>query len=104
MELVKVLDDLYHIARRLKDIDERYELCFNRKLKRFEVYANGAMQVALPFDRLDVRALDYVRKTRLENLNVVLEEIEKNNARIDALNQKKARENAFAQMEESLCK
>lgn len=58
MELVKVVDDLFHIARRLKGIDRNYELFFNRKRGRFEIYAKGAMQIALPFDRLDARCLD----------------------------------------------
>lgn len=104
MELVKVVDDLFHIARRLRNIDERYRLFFNRKLCRFEVHANGAMQVALPFDRLDVRSLDYVRKTRVENFARVVEEIEKENARLDADKEKSAREKAFAITEELLCK
>ncbi len=104
MELVKVVDDLFHIAHRLKDIDERYTLFFNRKLWRFEVYAGGAMQVALPFDRLDGRTLEYMRKTRIENLSHIVEEIEKENARLDAIKHKNAQEKALAITEELLCK
>lgn len=80
MELVKVVDDLFHIARRLKGIDRNYELFFNRKRGRFEIYAKGAMQIALPFDRLDARCLDYARKTRIENLSALMDEIEKTTA------------------------
>lgn len=102
MELVKVRDDLFHIARRLKQIDRDYELFFNRKAKRFEVYAKGAMQIALPFDRLDARCLRYARKTRIENLNAVMDEIERNNAAIDAAKEKSARDKVFAITEELL--
>lgn len=96
MELVKVVDDLFHIARRLKEIDRNYELFFNRKRGRFEIYAKGAMQIALPFDRLDARCLDYARKTRIENLSALMDEIEKNNRAVDLKNEKTAREKTFA--------
>ena len=96
MELVKVVDDLFHIARRLKGIDRNYELFFNRKRGRFEIYAKGAMQIALPFDRLDARCLDYARKTRIENLSALMDEIEKTNRAVDLKNEKTAREKTFA--------
>ena len=72
MELQKVRHDLFNIAARLKSVDRRYELFFNRKKNRYEIYANGAMQIALPFERLDARAIEYARKTRLENLNKLI--------------------------------
>lgn len=102
MELVKVVDDLFHIARRLKQVDRNYELFFNRKRGRFEIYAKGAMQIALPFDRLDARCIEYARKTRIENLSALMDEIEKNNRDIDIRNEKTARENTFAITEELL--
>ena len=102
MELVKVVDDLFHIARRLKQVDRNYELFFNRKRGRFEIYAKGAMQIALPFDRLDARCIEYARKTRVENLSALMDEIEKNNRDIDIRNEKTAREKTFAITEELL--
>lgn len=41
------------------------------------------MQMALPFERLDARALSYARKTRLENLEKIIAEIEEENARLE---------------------
>ena len=83
MELQKIRHDLFGIAKRLKSIDRRYELFFNRKKNRYEIYANGAMQMALPFERLDARTLTYARKTRLENLEKIIAEIEEENARLE---------------------
>lgn len=83
MELQKISHDLFVIAKRLKSIDRRYELFFNRKKNRYEIYANGAMQMALPFERLDARTLTYARKTRLENLEKIIAEIEEENARLE---------------------
>lgn len=83
MELQKISHDLFGIAKRLKSIDRRYELFFNRNKNRYEIYANGAMQMALPFERLDARTLTYARKTRLENLEKIIAEIEEENARLE---------------------
>ncbi len=99
MEKVKITHDLFDIAKRLKSIDKRYELFFNRKKNRFEIYANGAMQMALPFERLDARALLYARKTRLENLEKIIAEIEAENARLDIENAAKSRDKILAAAE-----
>ena len=100
MELQKVRHDLFNIAARLKSVDRRYELFFNRKKSRYEIYANGAMQIALPFERLDARAIEYARKTRLENLNKLIAEIEAENARLEIENAKRSRQNVLAAVEE----
>ncbi len=78
-----VKDDLFHVAKRLRQIDSRYRVYFNRQLFRFEIHAQGAMQIALPFDRLDERSVEYVRKTRVENLDALTKEIELDNAKIE---------------------
>ena len=100
MELQRIRHDLFGIAKRLKSIDRRYELFFNRKKNRYEIYANGAMQMALPFERLDARAIEYARKTRLENLNKLIAEIEAENARLEIENAKRSRQNVLAAVEE----
>lgn len=99
MELERITHDLFDIAKRLKGIDRRYKLFFNRKKNRYEIYANGAMQMALPFERLDARTLSYARKTRLENLEKIIAEIEKENARIEIENAKRSRDKILAATE-----
>ncbi len=96
MELQKIERDLFGIAKRLKSIDRRYELFFNRKKNRYEIYANGAMQMALPFERLDARTLTYARKTRLENLEKIIAEIEEENARLEIQKTIEARDKILA--------
>lgn len=99
MELERITHDLFDIAKRLKGIDRRYKLFFNRKKNRYEIYANGAMQMALPFERLDARTLSYARKTRLENLEKIIAEIEKENALIEIENAKRSRDKILAAAE-----
>lgn len=96
MELQRIRHDLFGIAKRLKSIDRRYELFFNRKKNRYEIYANGAMQMALPFERLDARALMYARKTRLENLEKIIAEIEEENARLEIQKNRETRDKILA--------
>ena len=99
MKLEKINHDLFDISKRLKSIDRRYDLFFNRKKNRYEIYANGAMQIALPFERLDARTIEYARKTRLENLNKLIAEIEAENARLEIENAKRSRQNVLAAVE-----
>ena len=96
MELQRIRHDLFGIAKRLKSIDRRYELYFNRKKNRYEIYANGAMQMALPFERLDARTLTYARKTRLENLEKIIAEIEEENARLEIQKNRETRDKILA--------
>mgnify|MGYP000661108158 FL=1 len=96
MELQRIRHDLFGIAKRLKSIDRRYELFFNRKKNRYEIYANGAMQMALPFERLDARTLTYARKTRLENLEKIIAEIEEENARLEIQKNRETRDKILA--------
>lgn len=96
MELQRIRHDLFGIAKRLKSIDRRYELFFNRKKNRYEIYANGAMQMALPFERLDARTLTYARKTRLENLEKIIAEIEEENARLEIQKNRETRDRILA--------
>lgn len=99
MELKRIYDDLFHIAKRLKSIDKSYVLYFNRKYKRFEIYARGAMQMALPFEKLDCRTLEYARKTRIENIEKMLKEIEANNEKIQKEKEREIVNSLLSQME-----
>lgn len=99
---VLVKDDLYHIAKRLKEVDGRYMLFFNRAKHRFEIHAEGALQVAVPFDRLDERTVRLARETRLENAQKTLLEIEKHNARLELNHERDTRDKIMAQLENAL--
>lgn len=76
---MRIENDLYGIADRLREVDDRYEVYYNRRLGRFEVHAGGVLQVAVPFDRLDARTVEHVRRTRVERARAVLDEIDRAN-------------------------
>ena len=83
--LVKV-GDVFQVERRLKEIDAGYEVFYNKKAKRFEVYItkNGKCSLAVvsPYSELDVRLVNFVRKTRVERAEKIFAEIEAENEKI----------------------
>ena len=105
-ELIKIENDLFDIAGRLREVDERYELFFNAKEKRFEVRTGGVLQVAVPFDRLDARTVGHVRKTRIENSVALLDEIDRANraAEIRAARELADKACEAAENKEALCR
>lgn len=73
-ERIAVTGDALSIVERLKELDERYFIMLNRKTQKFEVHVRGqrcTLGCELPFDRLDARAIEYVRahdSSRIEEL------------------------------------
>ena len=86
--------DMFRVEERLKEIDPTYEVFYNKKDKRFEVYSKKAGLVSLafisPFDSLDARLISYARKTRAERADKIIKEIEEENEKIEKANEKLA--------------
>lgn len=82
--LTVIANDLFDIASRLKEIDDGYFVCYNRKASRYEVHNNrqkgSTFCLAVPYDALDARTVELVRKTRVENACKLLEEMERANS------------------------
>ena len=80
---IKIYSDVYNISKRIKDIEKNYYIVYNTITKKFEIH-NSAQKdtsycLTLPYLELDERTLNYVNKTKSENIEKILEEIEKNN-------------------------
>lgn len=84
--LIEIKSDVFDIADRLKSIDGRYRLYYNTIAHRYEVYTlepRPTLQVVLPFSPPDARCLEHVRKTRAERIAALIQEIERENERIE---------------------
>lgn len=83
-ELVE--NDLYNIAERIRRIDPSYFIVWNKRNGRYEVHSTdnigSTFCFLVPYDRLDVRTLQYCRETRVER------DI---NERMDRLNERASR-------------
>lgn len=80
-------DDLLGIAERIKALDPDYFVFYSYEKKRFEVHnrrqKGGTLAVILPYDRLDERSFIRVAKTRVENRSKLLEELERDNIKVE---------------------
>lgn len=101
--LIKIENDVYFISQRLKELDESYEVYYNTNSKSYEVHST--MQVKnsycfkVPFDVLDERTILHAKRTRIENRDRIIAEIEKDNLLLEQKNVKKQVE----MLKEALC-
>ena len=86
--LIPIEKDVFSVADRLKEVDERYRVYRNTLAHRFEVYVGKALQFVVPFQKLDARTVEYARKTRIERVNKIVQELDKEN---DLLEKRKNR-------------
>ena len=97
--LREIKEDLFDIAHRLREIDSRYRVYRNLKLNRFEIHANGVLQLAAPFDSLDARTLELVRSTRVENADRLIKDMEVRNGELKRARENAARERILTEVE-----
>ena len=98
--------DLFGICDRLKAIDEGYFVVYDKATHSFEVHnrfqRGNTFALKVPYPQLDVRTVDYVRKTRAENAKKLFAETERENARLRREQIKKAVEHAAVAAEKTL--
>lgn len=92
---VQIYADPCFISQRLKDIDPNYIILFNRRKNKFEVHSlsqyDGSYCFTIPYSCLDERTLFYALKTRAENINALIKEIEEDNQKLQKQNFKQAK-------------
>lgn len=90
--LIEIENDCFDICSRLKYIDSSYQVFFNLKRNCYEVHsfsqAKSSYCFTIPFEVLDERTFDYALKTRSENKDKIIEEIEQHNKRVEEKNLK----------------
>ena len=79
---IEIRNDLFDIVNRLKEIDEGYGVVFNTDNQKFEVTKNDVTVLVLPFDELDGRTVRHVIYTRSENAVNVLNDIDRENEKL----------------------
>lgn len=95
-------DDLFGICARLKSIDGGYYVFLDYKTGRFELHHGvGAhsLCLVLPFDRLDERTVRHVLYTRAERVKELVAAMERENAKLENEQNRRAADRAFAAFE-----
>ena len=85
--LVKTAD-VFNIEMRLKEIDQGYEVFYNKLKKRFEVHNinnkdGETLTLVCPYSELDCRVVSLIRKTRVERSRDIIREIEEHNEKLE---------------------
>lgn len=84
--LILIDNDCYFIAQRLKEIDESYFIVFNLFKRVYEVHSKNQQKnsycFTIPYLTLDDRTIDFAIKTRKENIDKILKEIDENNNKV----------------------
>jgi len=76
--LREVRSDVFDIADRIREVDERYRLFYNVDKSRFEVRLIGDNEIAVTWaGPLDARLVTKLRETHVRRRNELLKEIEK---------------------------
>ena len=99
--MILITNDLFDIASRLRSVNDSYRLYYNTQKARYEVRNSDtdALEFVVPYDELDARTVEYARYTSVQNANALLEEIERNNAKIEKDKIAKLTENAARRIE-----
>jgi len=85
----KISNDLHNIAKRIKQVNSRYEIFRNMVTGKVEVHTSTrpcakSLEFIVPFAELDERTLEYAQKTRVENADALEQEHTKANAELEA--------------------
>ena len=93
-------NDPFYISDRIKEVDKNYFFSFNIKENRIELHranqTGSTLSLIMPYQCLDERAIFLARKTRIENLDKLVSEIDKENE----IREKKLQKQAFEQIKE----
>lgn len=85
--LIQIFTDPFFICQRLKEIDRSYFVMFDLEKKNYQLHSSeqrgNSYCLTFPFDYLDARAVEHARKTRVENEEKIIEEIDRENKRLE---------------------
>lgn len=83
--MTEIFEDLFDIVKKIKSIDSNYRVFRNTKKKRFEIYyqfgLNLNLELVVPYKKLDARTINLINKSKVENADLIFEELEKTNSK-----------------------
>ncbi len=103
--LKRIFGDPFDICDRLKSVDDGYFVVFNTKRNRYEVHNFKNVDTfcfVVPYDKLDSRTVDYCLKTRVQNIEALMAEIDAENARIQAETAKRESDEMLEKIEKTV--
>lgn len=84
--MIEIFTDLFNIVSKIKQIDPMYRVFRNVKKNRFELYyQNGLnlnLELTLNYPVLDMRTVNKIYESKIENADLIFEKIEKFNGKL----------------------
>ena len=103
---IKIINDVYNISNRIKQIDRGYFIVYDTSKNNFEIHSSRQLGntycLTVPYSKLDARTLYYVEKTKVKNIDDILNKIENENKLKDSENKTKTLNEANGMIEENL--
>lgn len=103
MALIKIISDVFDITDRIKEIDAGYYAVYNTARHRYEIHNSGqcGSTFCIVCDTgLDSRVIDKLRKSRIQNIDKILKEIDKNNEILEKNSKKRAYDESSFKLKE----
>lgn len=94
---IKIESDTFDIVERIKDIDENYFLLFDLEKEKFELHNKSQANsycFTYPYDNLDNRMLNLIYKSSVGFIDKIMEDIDRNNCKIERNNMEKVKSDA----------
>lgn len=83
---IQIVEDLFSISDRLKEIDDGYYVIYNTTKCRYEVHNSQTPKrfcFVVPYKSLDSRTLEIALSTSTNNSKKIFEQIERNNHNLE---------------------
>ncbi|MBE5745763.1 MAG: hypothetical protein E7359_00535 [Clostridiales bacterium] len=84
--MIEIFTDLFDIVKKIKYIDNNYRVFRNITKHRFEIYyQNGLnlnLELILPYNNLDYRAINLINKSRVENADELFDYVDNFNDKL----------------------
>ena len=105
---ILVKSDTYNICNRVKNFDPSYRVVYNTVPNRYEIYSTHLQTdvdvvsgvplsyvCSIPYDELDNRAIKHLHCTKVENIQDIVDEIDKLNKKVENEYQQKLKEQSL---------
>ena len=93
---ILVKSDTYNICNRVKNFDQSYRVVYNTVPNRYEIYSSHLQAdvelvsgvplsyvCSIPYNELDNRTIKHLYCTKVENIQDIVDEIDKQNKKVE---------------------
>ncbi len=103
MALINIKNDVFDICDRIREIDSGYFIVYNTSAHRYEIHNKnqfGNTFCITVEQGLDSRVISKLRKSRIENIDKIIHEIDENNAKLEAESRRKVHDETSFKLKE----